>query len=351
MTTVYADTETFSELNLKTVGGYRYAEECEVLLCQWAVDDGPVRVEEGLHPDFLRALEEAELTVWHNSQFDRVVLKEHGVDLPVEKIEDTMILALLHSLPPSLGMLCDVLGVPVDLAKEKSGKKLIQLFCKPRPKNMKVRRATKETHPDEWQAFVEYARLDVESMRVVRSRIPRWNYTRRETDLWRLDQRASDIGIAVDAELARSALRAFRRTSGSLADAIGSATGGVVGSATQRAKLIDHLRDAYGFNVADLTKATVAKLVADPDTPDEVRALLENRQQASATSPAKYQTILNAQCRDGRIRGMVQFAGAGRTTRDAGRLVQWQNLPRPTLSAVQIEVGIAAMKADCEDIL
>jgi DNA polymerase bacteriophage-type len=100
-----------------------------------------------------------------------------------------------------------------------------------------------------------------------------------------------------------------------------------------------------------LTKSTVAELVGGNSLTPEVRELLEIRQQAAATSPAKYKVLLDATSSDGRLRGTLQFCGASRTGRDAGRIFQPQNLPRPTMDADVIETGIAAMKLDCEDLL
>src|SRR5512139_1634165 len=186
---LFLDVESFSETDLKKAGTYRYAEDAEVLMVQVAVDDEPVDVWDLTGQDAVtawvdpetklvelqRLIDEADTVVIHKSDFERNVLKGHGVNIPVEKIEDTMVLALQHGLPASLDELCDVLGVPTDKAKLKEGKKLIQLFTKPRPKNMKLRRATRDTHPDEWNRFIEYARLDVDAARSVYRRTPRWN--------------------------------------------------------------------------------------------------------------------------------------------------------------------------------
>ena len=354
MTKLFLDLETYSETPI-THGTHRYAEKAEVLLVALAFDDEPVCVwdmTDGTRAlgQLQMAIDTADEVVIHNSAFDRTVLRHCGVHIPVEKIHDTMVRALMHSLPGSLGALCDVLGVPQDKAKDKTGKKLIQLFTKPRPKNMKLRRATRDTHPDEWGAFVEYARLDVDAMRDVYGRLPNWNYSLSERDLWRIDQRVNDRGIAVDVELARAAIRAFERTSRSLALRAGVLTGGSVTSTTQRAKLLEHLETAHGFVAPDLTKGSVSAFLS-ADLDPEVRELLEIRQQAAATSPAKYKVLINATSSDGRLRGTIQFCGASRTGRDAGRIFQPQNLPRPTLKGDVIEAGIKAMKLDCEDLL
>ena len=354
MTTLYLDLETYSPTPIKH-GVHRYAEDCEVLLLAYAIDDHPVIVwgtQDAPRWCYLLQdmIDEADRVVIHNSAFDRTVLRAHGIDIPVEQIDDTMVLALQHSLPAGLGMLCDVLGVPSDKAKDKDGKKLIQRFCKPAPKNHKIGRATRDTHPAEWDAFIRYAALDVDAMRHVHKLLPRWNDTPAERALWVADQRVNDRGIAVDRDLAQSAIRAFERTCRALAARISDLTGGVVTSATQRQKMIDFLREAEGMEIADLTKGTLDALLKT-DLPPRTRELLDIRRQASATSPAKYQVLLDASNSDGRLRGIIQFCGASRTGRDAGRIFQPQNLPRPSMKNAAVEAGIAAMKADCEDVL
>lgn len=358
MLTLYLDLETFCETPIKN-GAHRYAENAEVLLVALAVDDEPVVVWDTSDPEtrgsqlasLQHMIDSADEVVIHNSAFDRTVLRHRGVIIPVDKITDTMVIALQHSLPGSLGVLCDVLGVPVDKAKDKDGKKLINIFSKPRPAKMKLRRATRETHPDEWQRFIEYARLDVDAMRGVRGRLPRWNYTDGERQLWRLDQGAADSGIAVDTELARSALRAFERATRSLAARANVLTSGAVGSATQRGALLGHLQADLGVDVSDLRGATVSKMLTSQNLTPEARELLEIRQQAAATSPAKYKTLLDAVSSDGRLRGIIQFCGAGRTGRDSGKIFQPQNLPRSSMPYEKIALGIEAMKLDCEDLL
>jgi DNA polymerase len=338
-----------------THGTHRYAEEAEVLLVAVAVDDQPTDVWDTQHKptwrrDLQALIDAAERIVIHNSHFDRTVLRHVGVDVPVEKVRDTMVQALAHSLPGSLGTLCDVLGVPTDKAKDKAGKKLIHLFTKPRPKNMKLRRADSVSHPTEWSEFIEYARLDVDAMRDLYGRLPNWNNSFGERQLWRIDQRVNDRGIAIDLDLARGALRAFRRTSGALAARAADLTNGMVKSATQRNATVNYLRHMHFIETTDLTKATVETMLKGELDP-KARELLEIRQQAAATSPAKYKVLLDATSSDGRLRGTLQFCGASRTGRDAGRIFQPQNLPRPTMDADVIETGIAAMKLDSEDLL
>jgi len=356
MSTLWLDLETYSTIPIKH-GAQKYAEAVEVLLVAIAVDEGPVAVwdtqdEPQWRAILLHHIDIADRVVIHNSAFDRTVLRHCGVNIPVEKVEDTMITALAHSLPASLGQLCDVLGVPQDSAKDKNGRRFIQLFTKPCPRNWKIRRADKETHPDEWNAFIEYARLDVDAMRDIHGRMPDWNNSCSERHLWILDQRVNDRGVAIDLHLARNAIGAFHRASRTLAARAAALTGGQVTSTTQRQKLLDFLRDGRDFESDDLTKASVETLLKGELDP-KVRELLEIRQQASATSPAKYKALIDATSSDGRLRGTIQFCGAARTGRDAGRIFQPQNLPRSPDwfdGAVQ-EATIEAFKHDCEDII
>lgn len=158
---LYLDLETFSDIPIKN-GVHAYAEHAEIMLFAWAINDEPVQVwdlttDEEIPVRLRDALKNDDITVWaHNSHFDRTILRHCMPDMcPVlTRWRDTMVQALAHSLPGSLGQLCDVLGVPSDKAKDKEGKTLINLFCKPRPKSSKLRRATRETHPEEWQRFV-----------------------------------------------------------------------------------------------------------------------------------------------------------------------------------------------------
>ena len=291
------------------------------MLLAWAWDEDPVQVWDLQDMPFWREalqdmVDEADLVVFHNSHFDRTVLRHNGVTISADKIEDTMVTALQHGLPGALGQLCDVLNVPVDKAKDKDGKKLIQLFCKPLPRNRKLRRATRETHPDEWRRFIEYARLDVDAMRELHRRIPRWNCTPSERKLWLLDQASNDRGVAVDAGLAEAARRAFQRAAGTLAARAGDLTGGAVYTLTQRQRLIDHLADEFGYTLPDMTKGTISQALASDDLDPVARELLEIRQQAASTSPAKYGSLLGAVSSDGRLRGTIQWCGAARTGRD-----------------------------------
>lgn len=354
MNILYVDFETYCDVPI-SYGTHRYAERAEIMVAAWAWDDFPVQVDDltvgaAVTPLWVE-LARADRVVIHNSHFDRTVLAANGIDLPAEKILDTMVLALAHSLPGSLGKLCEVLNVPQDQAKDKRGKALIQLFCKPRPAKQKLRRATRETHPKEWQEFLDYARLDIEAMRAVYKKLPRWNLTEAERELWLLDQRINDRGVAIDMDLVRGAIAAVDRAQVSLSEDARRLTDDAVQAATQRDAMLRHILEAYGIALDDLRGETVERMVESDDTPADLRELLQVRLQASTTSVAKYRALEKATSSDGRLRGTLQFCGASRTGRWAGRLFQPQNLPRPDMKQDQIDLGVEAIKADCADLV
>lgn len=355
---LYCDTETRSEINLKTHGVAAYAEgkEADVMLWAYAIDDGEIQVwdrtETKVMPaDLAEALVIADEQVWQNSFFDRTMLRvTMGIELDTRRIWDTMVQALAHGLPASLDKLCQVFKLDAADAKDKEGSKYIHLFCKPRPANSAIRWATRKTHPVEWERFKEYAKGDIRSMRILRKRMPTWNFVDnnqlRERTLWCLDQKINDRGILMDLELADAALKAVADNKVILDAQTEEWTGGDVQSATQRDALLAHILKEHGVTLPDMKGATLEKRIKDESLPQAVRDLLANRVETATTSTSKYKKLRQVVSHDGRARGLLQFCGAGRTGRDAGRLWQPQNLPRPTMTCEAIELGIELLKHD-----
>lgn len=362
--TLWLDLETFSEVPIKN-GTHAYAECVEIMLFAWAIDDDPVRVwdltsGEKIPLELRLALKNPDIEIWaHNSHFDRTMLRHNMPEMTpdVTRWRDTMVQAMAHGLPGALGALCEVLGVPQDKAKDKEGKALIQLFCKPRPKNSALRRATCKTHPEEWRRFVAYAGLDVDAMREVHKRLPTWNYSGTELELWHRDQQINDRGVCMDIVLAQSAIEAVDKEQKHLAKRTQILTDNVVQAATQRDVMLKHIAAFYGVELPDMQASTLQRRIADPDLPFELRELLSIRLQASTTSTSKYKALMKGVSSDGRLRGTLQFCGASRTGRWAGRLFQPQNLPRPMFAIgqpdqqEQIDKGIEALKAGCADLI
>lgn len=351
---LFIDTETFSETPIK-YGTYRYIADCELMIAAWAVDDGPVQVVDLTAPhdlsDLSLALMEADEVWAHNAMFDRGVIAKHfaGCAPPIERWRCTMVKALSHSLPGGLDKLCEILQIPQDQAKHKAGKELVRLFCMPRPVNAKLRRATRETHPAEWQRFLDYAGADIEAMRQVDKRLPDWNFKGAELALWHLDQRINDRGFAVDVDLAEAAIRAIDDEQTRLRGAAWAHTDGALDAATQRDAMLEHILAEFGIALVDLRKSTIERRLADPEIPESLKELLRIRLQASTTSTSKYKALIRGST-GSRLRGTLQFNGAGRTGRWAGRTFQPQNLPRPSMKAEEVEVGIDAIKAGVADL-
>ena len=370
MPVLHLDTETFNKADLGAAGTYRYAETAEIMLLTYAWDDdGPVRCIDFTDPD--RKVQEVEerlgglsmgapidavfpdtTFVAHNAMFDRNVLRLGNlkVEIPIERWECTMVQALVHALPPSLAQLGKVLGLPADQQKLAEGRKLIRRFCKPAPRNHKANRYTRETHPELWTRFIEYAKQDVAAMRECRKRMPKWNWQADTIAEWHLDQRINDRGFAVDRALVEAGARAAVMEKKLLASRFSALTGGL--SPTQRDKVKQFIADEHLMYLDGTAKHIITPLIDDPDTPPEVREISEIMLMANKTSTAKYAAMRDALSTDGRFRGGIQFAGASRTRRGAGRTFQPHNLPSRGLpKSERIEAYISALKDGAQDLL
>ena len=408
MTILYGDLETYSEVPIKD-GTHKYAESAVIMLWSYALDDGPVKVWDtgaqqvhyfepllgewvtedcGAMPDdlFAHLTDRSILVNFHNVGFDRTILRhagsvvERNVAADISRWRCTMAQALAHSLPGGLEKLCEILDVEQDKRKLKIGKELVRLFCMPRPKNMKLRRATRQTHPEEWKRFVEYAGADIEAMRACHAKLPQWNYKGRELELFHLDAKINERGIAIDLDLAQAAVTAVDRTQRDMAEQCVELTDGEVGSTTQRDALLAHILAEHGVELPDMQASTLERRISDPDLPPVVRELLGLRLQASRNSVSKYNALIKGTSSDGRIRGTAQWCGAMRTGRWAHRLFQPGNLPRPDVAAAAewhgheiktskflklrsspatsdedvaafVATGVEAIKSDCVDLL
>ncbi|EEG2229869.1 DNA polymerase [Salmonella enterica subsp. enterica serovar Dublin] len=355
MSYLFLDFETFSEADLKKVGSYAYAEHptTEVLICTYAFDDEPVQVWDctdgsDMPGDLHRALRRLVKPnsrikmVWHNgSMFDRLIMKHcWGFDIPVSNTIDTMIWAFRHALPGSLDALCEVLGVSADNAKDKRGKALIQRFSKPTPKNYKIRRYTAETHPDEWALFIKYAVSDITAMREVFHKLPRWGNSEFEDRVLELDQLINDRGFKVDVALAEAAIEAVEKHKAQLQEEAQRKYGGSL-TGKDFLPILRELTPAHRIHNAQ--KSTLNDLLADEDLPDDARTIIEMRLGAASTASTKYTPLLLGRSSDDRRRGCLQYGGAKRTLRWAGKGFQPQNLARGYYHGDELDKGISAL--------
>lgn len=239
-----------------------------------------------------------------------------------------------------------MLGLSEDQSKISDGTRLVNIFCKPSPKNWKIRRPNAKTHPEEWKRFVEYCRMDIVSMREVFKRLPKFNCTKAERKAQLTDAAINRRGYRIDTELAKGALRLDKEHKESMAELTQELTNGEVTRATQRDAMLRFIEKQYGWRIESMTKAEVERKIDAEDVPEPVKDLLRLRLASAATSAKKYEKVLDAVSSDGRLRGTLQFRGAMRTGRFAGRIFQPQNLSRPAFKEEGFFEAIDLIKAD-----
>ncbi|HHT5747143.1 TPA: DNA polymerase [Listeria monocytogenes] len=328
------DIETYSGRDIKNCGAYAYteSEDFEILLFAYAYDDEPVKVIDltiGEIPDTV--LEDLNnrrvLKTAHNANFERTCLaKYYNRQMPPEQWQCTMVHGTLLGLPASLDMMSKALRLAQE--KDNEGKALIRYFCmpcKPTKANGGRTRNYPEHAPEKWAKFIEYCRQDVVVERSIAKKIAKFPFAEDEQRNWELDQRIADKGVRIDVDLVKHAIACQERYQASLSKKAKGLTGLENPNSVQQLK--DWLAD-MGYPVSSLNKDSVSELLADEDLDEDVREMLLLRQEMSKTSIKKYEKMQHARCHDGRVRGLLQFNGANRTGRWAGRLVQVQNLPR-----------------------
>lgn len=336
------DLETFSSVDISKAGAFRYTEspDFEILLLAYAWNDGPVRVLDLTDPlrrdelpDILSAILDPDtVKVAHNSAFERACLSRHlGRALPAGEWEDTMVLAAMNGLPQSL----DAAGAALRLSEQKikEGTSLISYFCKPCKPTISNGRRTRNLPihaPEKWERFTEYCRRDVEVEQQIYYRLRSFPVTDFERRVWALDARINERGVLVDTELAEAAIAVDEAFTAAHSAELKRLTG--LENPNSVAQLKTWLT-AVGIEADSLDKATVAELLETVTDPT-IRRVLELRRLLGKTSTKKYQAMLTAACEDDRVRGIMQYYGAGRTGRWAGRIVQPQNLPQNHLDGI-----------------
>ncbi|MBT8152726.1 hypothetical protein KMP13_02205 [Epibacterium ulvae] len=363
---LYIDTETFNSEKDISAGTFEYARTAEILLVTYAIGDGPVNLWDLTDEDVERpeelfdALLDGSIQITaHNAMFDRQILRNclgylvGDIAAQPDRWRCTMVKAMTHGFPGSLDQLGKILGLPSDQSKIKDGKKLINRFCKPAPRNHKADRYTRETHPEEWARFCEYAVRDVEAMREIDKRLPDWNYRDDELEMYRLDQKINDRGFLCDVGLVEAGVLAAVEEKETLAARFIELTGGAVDKPTKRAKFCEFLNDTYGLELDNTRSQTFKDLLkTDHGLPEDCVELMEISIMSNKTSTAKYGALAPAVSPDGRFRGGLQFSGAARTRRWAGRTFQPHNLPSRGLPPQDdVDQYIRALKAGVQDLL
>jgi DNA polymerase len=252
-----------------------------------------------------------------------------------------MILAMECGLPGSLAGAGVALGLPEDQLKDPVGKSLIQYFskpCRPTKANGGRTRNLPYHDPEKWKLYIEYNRQDVVTEMAIRRALEPYSLAMSEQRLWELDQRMNDRGVRIDTAMVNQIVRHDERRRQELQEEAREITG------LDNPNSLPQLRvwlEEHGLPLKQVTKDVVSAALTLQYIPDEVRRVLEIRQALGKTSTAKYSTMLGAVCSDGRLRGILQFYGASRTGRWAGRLVQIQNLARNSLPDLDLARQLA----------
>lgn len=343
--TLNIDIETYSSVDIKKAGLYKYVQspDFEVLLFAYSVNGQPTQVidlarDEKIPSDITRALFDKSVTdhAW-NAPFEWYCLSKHfGVDPRswLSQWRCTMFHGLYCGFPGSLDAAAKALGLPQDKRKMSVGKSLIKLFCtptKPTKKNGGRTRTLPHHEPEKWELFKEYCIRDVEVEKEVDHKLINFPVPYAEQKLWELDQGINLNGVAVDRQLVEGALYINEITTTELTKEAKRITG--LENPNSDAQMKRWLAD-QGVETENLQKETVGKLIEESN--GTVKRALEIRQELKKTSIKKYIAMDTAVCEDGRIRGLLQFYGANRTGRWAGRLVQVQNLPRNYLETLSL---------------
>lgn len=351
MRTLSIDIETYSSADLAKTGVYRYAEapDFEVLLIGYSFDEGPVQVHDCTLPecwprDLMDALTDPDVTKYaYNAAFERTCLSRAlEEELPPEQWKDTMIMALECGLPGSLAAAGTALGLPEEQLKDPRGKALIQYFCKPckptRVNGGRTRNLPKHD-PDKWALFIEYNRQDVVTEMAIRKKLEKVPVPASEWDLWHLDQELNDRGIRIDLPMVDNIVRYDEQRRAELLDEAREITG--LSNPNSLAQLKPWINELWNVDAPQLRKDDVEALLKREDLPPEVRRVLEIRQALGKTSTAKYGAMQEAVCEDGRLRGILQFYGANRSGRWAGRIVQVHNLAKNFLPDLDLARELA----------
>lgn len=334
MTSLHIDIETYSEVDLKKAGVYRYAEESEIILFAYAYNDELVQVVDLLSGEQIPDEVMYDLTnpkvikKAFNAAFERANIKEYfNIELPVSQWQCTQARAAMCGLPLNLEQSAAVLGV--DSQKDKSGSALIRYFCIPIKKPIKkneFRTRNLPQHDDvKWQQFKEYNGKDVDAERAIDRALSFYQISEFEHRQWQLDQEINERGVAINIPFVRNAISLMEGYEERLRNEAKDLTG--LDNPTSVSQLKKWLFEEISEEVESLNKETIPDILKKTDS-GLVKRVLEIRQETSKTSTKKYYTMMSAVGRDGRVRGLHEYYGANRTGRASGRLLQHQNLPR-----------------------
>lgn len=329
------DIETYSSADLTKCGVYRYveADDFTILLFGYCVDGGEVKCVdlasgESLPDEVVRALTDPEVTkTAFNASFERVCISKYlGIPLmDPAQWQCTMVRAARLGLPLSLGQCAEVLGL--EEGKMAEGRNLIRYFSKP---SLKGERHMPSDAPDRWETFKAYNVRDVEVEQAILRKVRWLSVPEFDAALAIEDQVINDRGVAIDINMVRNAVRLDDEYKAELLAEAKAITG--LENPNSPTQIKQWLHEFTGLSVESLRKQDLDDIIGKLVYWPKAQRALRLRQLLGKTSTAKYKALLECVCRDGRVHGLLQFYGAARTGRWAGRLVQVQNLPQNHLT-------------------
>jgi DNA polymerase len=326
MNTIGIDIETKSGVDVVNTGVYRYVESSEfaIILFAYKINNDPVKIidlyKDKFPEEIIKILTDpAWIKTAHNANFERTCInKFFKINSPVWQWDCTQVRVALLTLPLSLDACSAVLKTAL---KDKRGKALITLFSK--------KMFTPEKKPEEWNDFKNYCVQDVISEQDIKHKVSVFSIPDFERTLWILDQDINDYGVEVDVDFINKCLIGEKIYTAKLIEQAKQLTG--LENPNSVAQIKKWIFEKTGEKVRSLSKGNTF-YTDDPD----VNNMLDIRDELSKTSVKKYQAMKQGVCADNRIRGLLQYYGANRTGRWAGRLVQVQNLPRNSMSDLDL---------------
>lgn len=341
MQDIFIDIETYSSVDLKTCGAYKYiaSPDFEILIVGYAINNGPVITVdlaqgENLPEEFEEALFDPNFRKHaHNAVFERLSFRRIGYDIPAEEWYCTSVKAAYCGLPLSLDQASKVL----DLQDKKldTGKLLIKYFscpCKPTKVNGGRTRNYPYHAPDKWEMYKEYNRYDVLAEREIHYKLLQYDIPAVERELYVVDQAINDRGILIDSTLAKSAINIDEEYSEVLMTQAKALTH--LDNPKSSPQMCKWLSLKTGDAITSLAKDVLPGLIKQYSNNPDVREALILRQKLAKSSIKKYYAMINCATPDNRVRGTFQFYGANRTGRWAGRLLQLQNLSKNHLDDI-----------------
>ena len=331
------DIETRSSENISKCGAYKYAqsEDFEILLFSYKLYDSEVKLvdlKQGEKiPDDIVALLNNPDCIKHayNAAFEWYCLNRAGYETNISQWRCTMMHATYLGLPAGLGMTGKAIGIAEDKKKLTIGSRLIQYFSVPcKPTKTNGGRTWNDPHHDleKWKLYCEYNMQDVEAEYEIYQYIKAFEVPSKEQKLWEMDILMNANGVMVDRSLVNGVLSIDSESTNNLTEEAFKIT--ELENPNSVSQLKTWVESQLGEELDGLTKDVISDLLSRDNLPLKVKRVLEIRQQLGKTSVSKYSAMENAMCKDDRVRGLLQFYGANRTGRWAGRLVQVQNLPR-----------------------